>query len=440
MFGKYFNIGNEASDRQIPVDDGSHGFHGGFRSDWNLGKPDGLVIQGDVAQSPGGETLVNAVSSNSLPLTSTLPDEIRYTGANVLGRWDHAMANGAAMSLQAYDDYYTKTAYGVSESSNTFDLDFHHRLAIGSRSDVVWGFGVRTSASTLGPGYNLKILPAERTDNLFSVFIQDEIKIADSLFLTLGSKFERNSYTGFEYEPSAQFAWVMSSRHTVWASVARAIRQPARLDFGVRLDAAVVPLGDGAFGVVQFTGSPNLAAERLLDFEIGHRAQINERLSVDSVAFLSVYHDLEAFEPQDPFFTASEGPPHLVFPMVLENSARAHNYGAEFSASWNVNNRWRLSPVLSVLHMNLVDASGLGITREDPGISPRRASEVRSFLNLRHDVDWDASASYVGHLSSTPGYVRLDTRLGWRPGASVELSLVGQNLQASRHAGDFEVQ
>ena len=97
--------GNEASDRQIPVDDGSHGFHGGFRSDWNLGKPDGLVIQGDVAQSPGGETLVNAVSSNSLPLTSTLPDEIRYTGANVLGRWDHAMANGAAMSLQAYDDY-----------------------------------------------------------------------------------------------------------------------------------------------------------------------------------------------------------------------------------------------------------------------------------------------------------------------------------------------
>ena len=299
---------------------------------------------------------------------------------------------------------------------------------------------MRTSASTLGPGYNLKILPAERTDNLFSVFIQDEIKIADSLFLTLGSKFERNSYTGFEYEPSAQFAWVMSSRHTVWASVARAIRQPARLDFGVRLDAAVVPLGDGAFGVVQFTGSPNLAAERLLDFEIGHRAQINERLSVDSVAFLSVYHDLEAFKPWDPFFTASEGPPHLVFPMVLENSARAHNYGAEFSASWNVNNRWRLSPVLSVLHMNLIDASGLGITREDTRDRARDARpKYTSFLNLRHDVDWDASASYVGHLSSTPGYVRLDTRLGWQPGASVELSLVGQNLQASRHAGDFEV-
>jgi iron complex outermembrane recepter protein len=434
VFGKYFNVGTEASARQVPADDDSRGLHAGFRTDWNLGKRDGLVVQGDVVRSQGGETLVNAVSSNALPLTSTFRDEIRYAGVNVMGRWDRAMANGSEMSLQFYHDYYGKTAYGVRESSHTFDLDFHHRLAVGSRNDVVWGFGLRTSASTLGAGYNLKFLPAELTDHLFSVFVQDEISIADSLFLTLGSKFERNSYTGFEYEPSAQLAWVMNSRHTIWASAARAIRQPARLDSGIRLDAAVVPLGDGGFGVVQFTGSQDLDAEQLRDFEIGHRTQINERLSIDSVAFLSLYRSLEAFEPHDPFFTASEGPPHLVIPLVLENSAWADNYGMELFASWNVNSRWRLSPGLSVLRMNLVNRSGDGTTRETPGISPRRSFDARSFLNLRHDLNWDASVSYVGPLSSTPAYARLDTRLGWRLGESVELSLVGQNLQTPRHA------
>jgi iron complex outermembrane receptor protein len=433
-YSKYFNIGNEASAGQAPAEDGSHGFHAGFRADWTLEKQNGLVVQGDIDESRGAETLVNAVNSNALPMTSTFRDEIRYTGGNVLGRWNHAMANGSEMSLQVYDDYFTKTAYGVRESSNTVDVDFHHRLVIGSRNEVVWGLGIRTAASTLGPGYNLKFLPPQRTDNLESAFIQDEITIRNSLFLTLGSKFEHNSYTGFEYEPSAQLAWVVNSRHTVWASAARAIRQPARLDSDISLDAAVVPVGEGSFGVVQFNGSPNLHAEELRDFEIGHRTQISKHLSVDSVAFLSLYRRLEAFEPHDPFFTTSEGPPHIVFPQVLENSARAHNYGAEFFATWSVNTRWRLSSGLSALHLNLVDTSGLGITREDPGISPRHMFQARSLLNLRRNLDWDASVSQVGRLTSTPGYARLDSRLGWRLAESVELSLVGQNLLTPRHA------
>ena len=47
---------------------------------------------------------------------------------------------------------------------------------------------------------------------------------------------------------------------------------------------------------------------------------------------------------------------------------------------------------------------------------------------------------YVSSLShrSTPGYVRVDTRLGWRPAESVEFSLVGQNLFAPRHLEFFD--
>ena len=72
------------------------------------------------------------------------------------------------------------------------------------------------------------------------------------------------------------------------------------------------------------------------------------------------------------------------------------------------------------------------------------ASTLGSGYNLkflptqRTDNLFSASASYVGPLSSTPGYVRLDTRLGWRPEKSVELSLIGQNLQTSRHAEDAD--
>jgi iron complex outermembrane receptor protein len=49
-------------------------------------------------------------------------------------------------------------------------------------------------------------------------------------------------------------------------------------------------------------------------------------------------------------------------------------------------------------------------------------------------VEWDSSLSSVAHVTGTPGYTRLDTRLGWRRGESLEFSLVGQNLLARRHA------
>jgi hypothetical protein len=39
-----------------------------------------------------------------------------------------------------------------------------------------------------------------------------------------------------------------------------------------------------------------------------------------------------------------------------------------------------------------------------------------------------------GGSGATPSYLRLDTRLGWRIGEGLELSIVGQNLQSPAHA------
>jgi iron complex outermembrane recepter protein len=435
VFDKYFNIANADSERKGPASDGSHGFHEGFRTDWSLSPRTSLTVQGDLVQTEGGETLTNVVFSSLLPLTkSTLNDETKYTSGNVLGRWNHTLANGSDMSLQVYDDYYVRAGQGLRESSNTFDLDFKHHLAIGSRHDVVWGVGFRTLESTFIPGYNVDFLPLQRTDNLVSAFVQDEIRLADSLSLTVGSKFEHNSYTGFEYEPSAQLAWAVNSRQTLWASAARTIRQPSRRDFGLDVDLAILQLGNGAFGVLELQGATKVKAENLLDFELGHRAQITKRLSIDSVVFQSLYSHLGAYEPGVPSFEASAVPPHLVVPLILAYPAHAHDYGAEVFASWNLNHRWKLSPGYSVLHMNVVDPSGQGTLLQLPGNSPRHTFEVRSFLNLTRNVDWDASLSSVGSLTNTPGYTRLDTRLGWRLGESMEFSLVGQNLLTPRHA------
>ena len=69
------------------------------------------------------------------------------------------------------------------------------------------------------------------------------------------------------------------------------------------------------------------------------------------------------------------------------------------------------------------------------GYSPQHQAQLRSTLSLRHNLEWDTSAYFVGALGNGPvsSYTRLDTRLGWRMGEYVEFSVAGQNLLTPRH-------
>jgi iron complex outermembrane receptor protein len=434
VFEKYSNTGNAVSAGQLPAADGSHGFHEGFRTDWNLSRRDSLLVEGDVVQTQGGESLLNIPITAQLPLTKTFVSPMKYSSGDVLARWNHTTASGSDISLQLYDDYYVKRDFGARESVNTIDLDFTDHIAAGSRQDLVWGFGYRSAASTLSEGYYTSFQPPQRTDHIASTFLQDEIRLTGSLSLTVGAKFEHNSYTAFEFEPSAQLAWSMNRRHTFWISAAKAIRQPARRDSGIDADFQVLPLGNGSFGVLTSVGAATVQPEQLRDFEIGHRAQINRRLSVDSVVFLSYYNQLATYEVGNPFVDSTDATPHVTFPVVENFVGRAHNYGVEFFATWNVNRRWKLSPGFSALHMNLLDPAG-ATTDVTEGSNPKHTFEVRSALNLRRNLEWDASLSRVGALAAgVPAYLRLETRLGWRFGESLELSLAGNNLLSPAHA------
>ena len=439
VFGDYANLGNAPSQNRESVTDGWHKSHLGFRSDWELSPKDTMTVQGDLFQSREAQT-IDTIFLNDLPREAIFDDQITVGAGNVLGRWDHALSNGSGTSLQVYYDGYHRRERGIGERRHTVDVDFQHHLTVGSRNNIEWGGGYRVTSDHITPGYATFYVPTRRTDNLFSTFVQDEISLTSSLALTLGTKVEHNSYTGFEFEPSAQLVWNMTDRQTLWASASRAIRQPARADFNIRADVALIPLDNGGFGIVELTGIPNRKAERLYDFEVGYRAQLTPRISLDTTTFSSYYHGLQTQEPGDPFFTMDPPPLHLLIPVIFADNAHAHNYGAEIFANWNLTHRWRISPGYSFLQMRVdgdpstQDPNPGGIANE----SPKHQFQIRSFLNLTRRLEWDTTVFRVGGLRGggdepTPGYTRLDSRLAWRVGESLELSIVGQNLLSPGH-------
>ncbi len=171
---------------------------------------------------------------------------------------------------------------------------------------------------------------------------------------------------------------------------------------------------------------------------IGYRAQISNRFSLDLATFYNSYDRVRDAKPDVPFFESNPPPLHLVIPRVYQNALRGYTQGVEVAPNWNVARRWRLSGGYTWFDANLHNIAASATTRT-PSIaldSPEQQWNLRSFLDLPGNLEFDAAVYYVSELShlGVPSYTRLDTRLGWRPTESLEVSVVGQNLLDSRHS------
>ena len=338
--------------------------------------------------------------------------------------WRHAQSCG--LSTRSPD-----------EDHDTFDFQFQHHVAVGSRHDFVWGLGYRQDSFYVRPGYAISISSPRRTDELANSFVQDEIRLTNSFWVTLGSKLEHNSYTGFEYEPSGRFLWSPNDRQAFWGAVSRAIRQPALVDADLHYNGAGFLNPQGFPTVVSVVGNPNFKSEKLLAYELGYRVVPTRRVSLDLTSFYNNYRDLRTVDAANPFLELSPLP-HLVIPQIYSNKMHGNTYGAEISSTWNVFDWWRLSPGYTWLKMNLHPEAGsfnVAAYTQAVGDSPRHQFQIRSYLNLRHNFEFDPAVSYVDNLPNqlVASHTRFDLRLGWRPSKSVEFSIAGQNLLQPRH-------
>jgi len=442
IFGKYFNDDDSPlpGGRQAP--DGAHSSHAGFRIDQSLSSRDTLSVQGDFITSSGGET-TSAIAGYP-PAQASFNNLLQNSSGDGLARWEHTQANGSEFSLQISDSDFSRHESGVKVTDNALDIEFEHHLHVGDRHDIVWGLDYRSTAAGIysAEPWSFQVHPPHRVDNLLAGFVQDEIRIAPSLFLTVGSKIEHNDFTGVEFEPGVQLVWAKSARQSVWASASRAVREPDVFERYIQYPLGLVPVPGVGNALLVLEGNPAVGAEHLTDFEVGYRSQLNSRTSIDLTGFLSYYNGIETNEPGAPYVSLAGGGPSLVLPLSPANLGKARDYGIELFGNWQATRHWKISPGLSVLRMSIGrdpgsnDASIL----QTPGNSPRQQFEIRSLLNLSKNLEWDSSFKYVADLAAQniAGYARLDTRLGWKFGEHTEISVSGQNLTSPRHFEFFD--
>lgn len=373
-------------------DDGTQD-QAGFRVDMGLNTNSYLTVQGDVYNAEYHNIRISQPQENT----------VDAKGGNIVVNWNQQSAK-SSINLKFFYDYTKRLDLVFEEQRDIYDLDFQHSRTF-ERHILTWGLGYRhTSDDTMKTDTGVFSLnPSSLSDDLYSAFIQDQIELSkELLFLTIGSKFEHNDYTGEEYQPTIRLLWKHNNQTTMWGSITRAVRTPTRAE----LHAELVFCDPNTPGCVLPVGDPDKTSEYVIASEIGFRSQLTVNTLLDLALFNNNYHDTD------------------------ETEGKTNTHGFEILTKYIFDKNWRIEGSYTYHHGERLDNG----VEENNNAIPKNSFHFRSFWNFHRQWEFDALLYYATHIDApvlAPGLKdirRLDLRVGWNPNKSLRTSLSITNV------------
>ena len=402
------------------VDDAMHIAQAGFRADWSM-PLDKISLHGDAYRGKLGQPLPGTIAVTGVAFAL---DDIRVSGANLVGRWERQLGSNSSVSGQiSYDHVERDNPPFFFDRLDVVDVQMQHAWQAAPGHSLVWGGQYRYAKDRVASNTPFfAFLPPHLGQAWASVFAQDEINLTPTLRLTVGARVEHNDYTGSDFLPALRLAWKPVQDQLLWAAASRTVRAPSRLDRDVFVPAQP-PYVLG--------GGPNFQSEVANVYELGYRGSLPGGASYAATLFRADYDHLHTQE------LAASGTS-----LFFGNGMRGTVQGVEMWGSYQALRNWRLRAGYTRLWQDLsyrpgsVDTANSVANAE--GSNPSYQWLLRSSLDLPGQTEFDLTIRQVAELAQplVPSYVAMDMRLSWKPRADLELSVTGQNLVGPAH-GEF---
>ena len=301
-YGAYRRRGNSSNALGQRLNDGWDLRRLGFRVDGDIVSPrsqwmlKGAYYAGDI-----GQTIVEAPIGLTPPYTATYNNQIAVSGMHLQGRLARSEPRGE-LAVQTYFDRIRRgDRFNGAESRNTWDLELQRHHSSRGSHNLVWGVGHRITWDDFDNTFAISLSPQTRTLHTTNAFVHDEIAIAHPrLWLSLGTKLERHTISGFEFLPNLRLLWAPRDTQVWWAALSRAARTPSRFESDGLLVLGVLPpgtLGPGTpVGILTAAGDPDLKNETVWAVETGYRVRIDQQVTVDAATFYNTYDHLRSTE------------------------------------------------------------------------------------------------------------------------------------------------
>ncbi len=441
-----------------PANDNWHSVTSGFRTDWASG-PHAVMFQGSVAsgrQRPLWFDLRAGVPAGSAGANALSETQV----ADVLGRWTRTSANGSSLQVQAYFDMSRRSEAIGTYDRDTWDIDAQYHDTRGAHNIVVGG-GYRHIAEGILGRDPYVFTPGQARSILGNGFVQDSITMGPKVEVTLGAKYESNTFASSGFQPSVRGLWKVAARQRIWAAASRALRTPSIIDRGLHVtypvsvvpaaaltpSMAVLQSNPAALGLppglpilVGAVGNPDIQREQFVNVEAGYRVSVGSMVTVDAVGFTGRYDGLQTYEPLPPAIAFVGGAPAVTLLTQYQNRLRARTRGAELVGRLQLTDTWEADATFSAFGASSDPNGSLDPRATDfDGRAPRYQWRAHSALPLGARGQADVHLLYVGPIRTlaVSGYTRLDTRVEWRLTGQTSLVASGQNLLQDSHAEFF---
>ena len=445
-YAEYYDQGETKSAAGVDKNDDWDVGRTGFRIDSYVDDSTTLQVQGDAYKGERDDPTDLLPTSGGFPVLSPAfganillapaQDNHNIHGANLIGKYSKVFEDDSELDAQAYYDFTHRDFNLLEYDIHTIDLDLQHYFDLNERNEIIWGLGSRfihsdVSGSTSATGdTHFGFAANEREESIYiqSGFIQDKIELAeDELYLTLGSKFEYNTYTDFEVQPNIRLAYYPAENQTIWGSVSRAVRTPSITERTLTQLFAVLQAGPNT--PVTVAGNDQYDSEEMVAYEVGYRFKPTTNSSLDLTAFYNDYDSLRTFEATG------------ATTFALDNQASGRAVGFEAAGNYHYSEDLNFTASYSLLDVDLKLDSGstdiLSVAQEDK--SPKHMFNIRSHYNITEDLVLNNAVYYVDELKgiNVNEYLRFDANLIWQAADGIEVQLVGQNLLDDQHQ-EFE--
>ena len=405
---------------------------GGFRIDGEIDTRRSWTLQGDVYSNDESQ-LMAPFWVPVLPYYTELKEDFDVCGWNVLAKYEQTFTDDAKLTVQLYYDSNEREETFLGQTHDTIDVDVQYGTQLGDHS-LIMGLGYRSIDSDFSTTFQASITPSDRTDKIYSGFIQDTIKFAgDNLALTIGTKWEHNGYSGHELQPSGRLAWKINQSNMVWGAVSRAVRTTSQFESDGSLLISIDPTLSPFPGLSYFRGDGGFDSEELTAYEAGYRWMPSGNLSFDFAFFYNDYDMVMGVAYTDPT---------TPYDTIINNTIRGDGSGFELAVDWQPTQWLELMMGYSYLKMDLV-AKQLYALRTSAsvynGSSPEHQFTLRADVAINPRWNLHVGLRYIDELEdASPAaqmlglviddYWNCDVTMSYTYSENLEFMVGGKNL------------
>jgi iron complex outermembrane receptor protein len=208
----------------------------------------------------------------------------------------------------------------------------------------------------------------------------------------------------------------------------------------VETDYATTSLANpGGPTFVRLEPNPGFTAEELVAYETGYRVRPLESVYLTVSGFYNRLDDILSTELTGRYLEGRPPEPtREILPVMFRNGLSGESHGAELTADVRPLTWLRTTMNYSYVKVAVTQDPGARDVSQQAryeGITPRHQLQVQAAIDLPHRLSLDWTARHISPLAAgpVPAYTTSTVRVGWLLSPRFELSVVGQDLNETRH-------